>query len=446
MVFITEDLIRKRAEHNEMLLSTLEEVSLHQQEIEKIEHIDKWCRELKILYLQSNLIPKIENLSHLKKLEYVNLALNNIEEIEGLEKCECLKKLDLTVNFIGKISSVKTLTNNVFLEEMYLTGNPCAQFEGYRDYVIASLPQLKFLDGTAIEKSERITAQQNYRFIEASISEQERAYLEKRAIEREEGLREIEENATIEEITDEEFWNKPSKHTPEARYEIQKKIEKQNDEKNNKRGNRLDELEKKEPRRTFDDRGKPLNINEAKIDFHFEEDEEEQCYKLDIPVYKHMDTSLLDCDVQPSYVRVTLKGKIFQLTLWKEVNCDASTAKRSQISGNLLITMPFANPIIKKSKSKKETATRTTDSEMTSNPVNSDNQCNNKENETQFLEVDSSSAKLVDLNVVDQNEKVSRKNAPYKPKSSAIYSGVVEKDSKVIDLPDDLPPLDDFGF
>ena len=163
MVFITEDLIRKRAEHNEMLLSTLEEVSLHQQEIEKIEHIDKWCRELKILYLQSNLIPKIENLSHLKKLEYVNLALNNIEEIEGLEKCECLKKLDLTVNFIGKISSVKTLTNNVFLEEMYLTGNPCAQFEGYRDYVIASLPQLKFLDGTAIEKSERITAQQNYR-------------------------------------------------------------------------------------------------------------------------------------------------------------------------------------------------------------------------------------------------------------------------------------------
>lgn len=25
----------------------------------RIEHLDKWCRELKILYLQSNLIPKI---------------------------------------------------------------------------------------------------------------------------------------------------------------------------------------------------------------------------------------------------------------------------------------------------------------------------------------------------------------------------------------------------
>lgn len=25
----------------------------------------------------------------------------------------------------------------------YLTGNPCTEFEGYRDYVISTLPQLK---------------------------------------------------------------------------------------------------------------------------------------------------------------------------------------------------------------------------------------------------------------------------------------------------------------
>ena len=66
---------------------------------------DKWCRELRIIYLQSNLISKIgrnilfyhnycsmllcffckENVSRLKKLEYINLALNNIEYIENLE-------------------------------------------------------------------------------------------------------------------------------------------------------------------------------------------------------------------------------------------------------------------------------------------------------------------------------------------------------------------------
>ncbi len=34
-ILVTESLIRKRAEHNEGELSTLEEVSLHQQDIEK---------------------------------------------------------------------------------------------------------------------------------------------------------------------------------------------------------------------------------------------------------------------------------------------------------------------------------------------------------------------------------------------------------------------------
>lgn len=101
-------MIRKRAEHNDSQICSLEEVSLHQQNIEKIEHIERWCRNLKILYLQNNLIPRIgepppplppgpapppqpcvlllaENLSHLKKLQYLNLALNNIEVIENLE-------------------------------------------------------------------------------------------------------------------------------------------------------------------------------------------------------------------------------------------------------------------------------------------------------------------------------------------------------------------------
>lgn len=55
-------MIRKRAEHNDSEIGTLEEVSLHQQNIEKIEHIERWCRNLKILYLQNNLIPRIGEL------------------------------------------------------------------------------------------------------------------------------------------------------------------------------------------------------------------------------------------------------------------------------------------------------------------------------------------------------------------------------------------------
>ena len=95
---ITEELLRKRAEHNEGILSTLEEViilniqiGLHQQDIEKIENLDRYCRHLKILYLQSNIIEKLEGLEKLKELDYLNIAVNNISMIEGLEGCESLR-------------------------------------------------------------------------------------------------------------------------------------------------------------------------------------------------------------------------------------------------------------------------------------------------------------------------------------------------------------------
>ena len=58
MVLITEELVRKRAEHNELEIGSLEELSLHQLDIEKIEHIEKWCKQLKILYLHVSLLFK----------------------------------------------------------------------------------------------------------------------------------------------------------------------------------------------------------------------------------------------------------------------------------------------------------------------------------------------------------------------------------------------------
>ena len=51
---------------------------------------------------------------------------------------------------------------NLFLFQLdrYLTGNPCTEYEGYREYVIATLDHLQWLDGKEIEKSERILAKQ----------------------------------------------------------------------------------------------------------------------------------------------------------------------------------------------------------------------------------------------------------------------------------------------
>jgi hypothetical protein len=56
---VDEALLRKRSEHNDGELSTLKEVALHQYDIEKIENLDVYCRNLEILYLQSNQITKI---------------------------------------------------------------------------------------------------------------------------------------------------------------------------------------------------------------------------------------------------------------------------------------------------------------------------------------------------------------------------------------------------
>uniref|UniRef100_A0A2K6GT11 Leucine-rich repeat-containing protein 6 n=1 Tax=Propithecus coquereli TaxID=379532 RepID=A0A2K6GT11_PROCO len=326
---VTEDLIRRNAEHNDRIIFSLEELSLHQQEIEKLEHIDKWCRDLKILYLQNNLIGKIENVSRLKKLEYLNLALNNIEKIENLEE---------------------------------------------------------------IERSERIQALQNYPVIEQQVREQENAYCLKRAKDKEEAQRKLREehededkrqrnnpgfdgrwytdiNATlpssleskdhlqVPEIQEEEhnkkkldeseddleFWNKPSLFTPESRLETLRHMEKQR-----KKQEKLSDRKKKvkPPRTLITEDGKALNVNEPKLEFSLKDDEKRNQIILDLAVYRYMDTSLIDVDVQPTYVRVMVKGKPFQLVFPAEVKPDSSSAKRSQTTGHLVICMPKVEEII----------------------------------------------------------------------------------------------------
>lgn len=133
MAPITEALLVRRAEHNDGRLTSLQEISLHQQGIERIELLNQLCRRLRILYLQNNLICKIERLNRLKarwrhrrrrrrseapappshpgapspapapqELEVLNLAVNNIQRVQNLQRCESLRCLDLSVNFVDR--------------------------------------------------------------------------------------------------------------------------------------------------------------------------------------------------------------------------------------------------------------------------------------------------------------------------------------------------------
>ncbi|XP_036904463.1 protein tilB homolog isoform X2 [Sturnira hondurensis] len=456
---ITEDLIRRNAEHNNCVIFSLEELSLHQQEIERLEHLDRWCRDLKILYLQNNLIAKIENVSKLKKLEYLNLALNNIEKIENLEGCE-EAKLDLTVNFIGELSSVKSLQHNIHLRELFLMGNPCADFEGYRQFVVAALRQLKWLDGKEIERSERIQALQNFPEIERQIREQERAYCLKRAKDKKEAQRKLQEEHEHEEEgsrpdfdsptsaeskghlqapeaqggdptkklgdseDDLEFWNKPSLFTPESRLETLRHMEKQR-----KDQEKLSAKKKKvkAPRTLITEDGRALNVNEPKLDFSLKEDEKRNQIILDLAVYRYMDTSLINVDVQPTYVRVMVKGKPFQLVLPAEVQPDSSSAKRSQTTGHLVVCMPKVGEVVAGGQRASKFVKRTLDRGR--------EQTQERSKQTEKLEVDPSKHSFPDVANIVQGEK--HRPRRVRPEPEVIPS---EEDPDFEDNPE-VPPL-----
>lgn len=56
-------------------------------------------------------------------------------------------------------------------------------------------------------------------------------------------------------------------------------------------------------------------------------------------IRRHLDTAYIDVDVNPTYVRVTVKGKILQLTLPCEISVDRSKVQRNTTTGSLVITM-----------------------------------------------------------------------------------------------------------
>ncbi|XP_041969301.1 protein tilB [Aricia agestis] len=381
MVKISVEMVRKKAEHHDCLLAPLEEIALHQENIEKIEYIQDWCPKLKILLMQSNLISKIENLNKLKNLTYLNLALNNIEVIENLERCESLNKLDLTLNFIGEIISVESLAQNYNLQSLYLTGNPCTDYDNYRCFVIGTLPQLSSLDGKDIKISERITCLQNLPMIRSDVLFEQENYKYQRQSQKTRLKKNIQskwENEYKDMDPDErnkKFWAEKCEHAPEVRQEIERmrqlKIKSEQKE------------EEKEPKRQyklFNDDGRPFNINQPKIDFLFSDAEPDK-FILDLYLYRYMDTSLIDVDVQPNYVRVLIKGKIFQLHLPEDVNVSNSTATRSQTTGHLVITMQKSNFVLEKAPNKSQ-------SEPESRSINSIKSCESQSNsKREFLEI-----------------------------------------------------------
>jgi protein TilB len=337
---MNEELLRRRSEHNDGCLSDLKEITLHQFELPKIEPIlHEQCRQLQQLFLQNNLIEKIENLHHLKDLRYLNLAVNSITRIENLEALEMLTKLDLTVNYVTDIFSVENLKANYNLRELVLIGNPITRLKGYKLFVIGVLPQLMYLDSEQITKAERILAAENIDDLKVKMVKRQKRLLKELEQEKE-ASKDAEENG-------EKLYGNDPESRKAAAESIAKKREGTDRTVDPNGIGEIDRIAESAhtrsnltPDEEIEKYGKVMQKNEGKWDFKFVETDD--FYTCDIPAGKYMSQAYINVDLQPTYLRVTIRGKVLQLRLDHDVNPDKATAQRSKVTGNLLITMPKA--------------------------------------------------------------------------------------------------------
>lgn len=194
---INDELIRKYIKElnserkvygmDDMPLSDLLELRLSFQNILKIQNL-RGLYSLKKLCLDNNLITKIENLGEdLESLEWLDLSFNNIKVVEGLEDLAALTDLSLFHNQISEVSSgldsckklnVLSIGDNLIntyepsisylrgfhhLQVLKLEGNKICDDPGYKNYVIAFISQLKYLDYVLLEPQEIIRAKEDHR-------------------------------------------------------------------------------------------------------------------------------------------------------------------------------------------------------------------------------------------------------------------------------------------
>lgn len=136
------------------------------------------------LQLDNNIIEKIKGLDELVNLIWLDLSFNNIEMIEGLDKLTKLQDLTLYNNRISRIENMEQLTDlHVFsignnnltdlenvvyirrfrkLRTLNLNGNPFCEQTDYKQYVIAYISSIDFLDYRLIDEQSRAAATERY--------------------------------------------------------------------------------------------------------------------------------------------------------------------------------------------------------------------------------------------------------------------------------------------
>ena len=89
----------------------------------------------------------------------------------------------------------------------------------------------------------------------------------------------LQEDSTEE---DTKFWSAPSYHTPEDRVAIAKKTMEREDMRNKT----VEKKSKKYVPKMFSPEGKPYNVNQAKVPFRLNDEDDRENIVLDVVLYK----------------------------------------------------------------------------------------------------------------------------------------------------------------
>ncbi|NXF77454.1 LRC46 protein, partial [Sclerurus mexicanus] len=148
-VTLSDRLILTRSRPRELLpLST---IRLDRENISSIGKLQN-LGEIHSLYLQQNKIEKTENLGCFPNLRFLCLAGNRIQRVENLLPLARLCALDLSHNQI-QVLDTEELPRS--LQLLDLTGNECTHQQGYRELVLAALPNLLHLDAQPTRGEEK---------------------------------------------------------------------------------------------------------------------------------------------------------------------------------------------------------------------------------------------------------------------------------------------------
>jgi dynein assembly factor 1 len=114
---------------------------------------------LRTLLLNDNCIDRITGIEQLPSLVTLNVSGNKLDSLDGVQCAHKMVDLDVSNNYIGDIYSLEPAVALPFLACLVVKGNPlCLRLRHLRLRIVHRLPGLTSLDGEAVTAEVKVNA------------------------------------------------------------------------------------------------------------------------------------------------------------------------------------------------------------------------------------------------------------------------------------------------